>query len=299
MNNGQGSGFADLHVHTTYSDGLFTPEEVIQRAIKLGLGCVAITDHDCVNGISPSVKEAEGKDIEVVPGVEISAARGDKEIHILGYFIDWKDSALVDVFRRMQKNRIERMRKILALLREDGVEIDEASVLAAAKSGTVGRLHLARIMLEQKAVRNTNEAFDRYIGDGKPCSVKHERLDYRKAIKIIRDAGGVPVLAHPGTMDEDKDISDLVEAGIRGIEVFHTKHRRSANDKYLKLAEDNGLLVTGGSDCHGMGPGRILIGKITVDHDTVELLREESKKIRKENKRVIISEDKTRKEGYE
>ncbi|MEA3489681.1 MAG: PHP domain-containing protein [Candidatus Omnitrophota bacterium] len=272
--------FVDLHVHTIYSDGMFSPGEVVKRAVEMGLRAVAITDHDCVEGILPSIEAAKGTGLEIVPGVEISAAKGGSEIHILGYFIDWKDPFLVVIFRRMRENRVERMRSMVSLLCGQGIDIDIEEVLTSAPAGTVGRLHLARVMLESGVVRDLNEAFDRYIGNGKSCHVKHERLDYGKAIDIIRKAGGVPVLAHPGTMGNDEDIPDYVKAGLRGIEVYHSKHRPSVNDRYIKIANEYDLLKTGGSDCHGMGVGEVLLGRVKVGYEVVEKLKEEAEKIR-------------------
>ncbi|MFH1552408.1 MAG: PHP domain-containing protein [Candidatus Omnitrophota bacterium] len=279
------NGYADLHVHTAYSDGMFSPEKVVQKAVELELSAVAITDHDCVEGISPSIEAAAGTGLEIVPGVEISAAKGDTEIHILGYFIEWQDPSLLKTFKKMKQSRIDRMKKMLCLLRENGINISEEKVFLEVSEGTAGRLHLARVMVEENIVRDIKEAFDRYIGDGKSCHVKHERLDYRKAIEMIRKAGGVPVLAHPGTMGKDDDIPSFVQAGLKGIEVFHTKHRSGVNDKYFNLAKKYNLLITGGSDCHGMGPGKILIGKIKVGYEVVEDLRQEAEKIREEQAR--------------
>ena len=276
------TGYADLHVHTSYSDGMLTPQEVVEKAEVLKLKAIAITDHDCIEGIDPAIKAARGTSLEVVPGVEISAAVEDKEIHILGYFIDWKKSPIVDTLTKMKANRVERMEKILSLLKKQGLEISEEKVFGTLKEGTVGRLHLARIMVEQRMVRNIHEAFDRYIGDGKPCHIKHKRLDFSKAIKLIRDSGGVPVIAHPGTMGYDKYFPIYIEKGLRGVEAFHSKHNLIMNNKYVRLAKKYGLLVTGGSDCHGMGPGKILIGKTTVSCEILNELREEAKRIKAE-----------------
>ena len=269
-----------MHVHTTYSDGVFSPGKVVQKALELELRAVAITDHDCVSGILPAVEAAMGTALEIIPGVEISAAKNETEIHILGYFIDWQDPFLLEIFRKMQENRVERMKKMVHLLRLQGIDIDMDKVFAEVSGGTAGRLHLARVMTEENITRDEQEAFDRYIGNGKPCHVGHKRLDYQKAIDMIRKAGGVPVLAHPGTMGKDEYIPSYVRAGLRGIEVFHSKHRPPANDKYLTLAREHDLLVTGGSDCHGMKRGRILMGRVRIGYEVVEDLRKEAKKIR-------------------
>jgi 3',5'-nucleoside bisphosphate phosphatase len=277
---GGGPGTADLHVHTTFSDGMLTPAQVVDLALGMGMSAIAITDHDCIEGIAPAMDAARGTDLEIVPGVEISAAIREDEIHILGYFVDWRKGPLEETLQKVKINRVKRMEKIIALLGESGIRVDEDKVFGTMPEGTVGRLHLARIMVEGGLVRNVKEAFDRYIGDGKPCGVRHDRIDFTRAINIIRDSGGVPVIAHPATMGKDEYLPDYVRAGIRGMEAFHIKHRKSVNKKYLDLAERYDLIVTGGSDCHGMGPDKILLGKVTVGREVVEKLREESEKIR-------------------
>jgi predicted metal-dependent phosphoesterase TrpH len=277
---GSDKGLVDLHVHTMYSDGTYTPEEVIQKAAELNLKAVAITDHDCVDGISPAIDASKGTGIEVVPGIEISAVKDDVEIHVLGYFIDWQSAPLTELLNKIRVNRVERMRKMVGLLRDAGMDINVDKVFESAPEGTIGRLHLARIMDEEGLVSDTKEAFDKYIGNGKPCHVPHERLDYTRAIDIIKKAGGVPVLAHPGTMGEDEFLPDYVKAGMRGIEVYHSDHETPESEKYLKKAREFGLIVTGGSDCHGTRKGKVLIGKVMLGYEVVEELREEAKKIR-------------------
>ena len=273
---------ADLHIHTTFSDGVLTPAEVVEKALEMGLGAIAVTDHDCVEGLPYAMEAAMGKPIEIVPGIEISAAAGEFEIHILGYFIDYKDQKLLDILEKMKKNRVERVKNILGLLRKEGFDLDEKLVFGSFVDGTIGRMHLARIMVESGFVSNSHEAFDKYLGSGKPCCLSHVRLDFTEAISIIRAAGGVPVLAHPGTMGNDKLFSEYAAAGLKGVEAYHIKHKSAEIERYLAIAEKFGLIVTAGSDCHGMATGRILMGRVTTGIETVDILREESKKIREQ-----------------
>ncbi len=278
-------GRADLHVHTIYSDGLLHPAVIVEKAVELGLKAIAITDHDCIDGIDEAIRAASGKDIEIIPGVEMSAAIGDDEMHILGYFVDRKDIVFSSALDRIRAGRIIRMGKMIDALRGKGFEIDLEELLANNEKSTIGRLHLARAMVEKGYVRTFKEAFDYYIGDGKCCQVNHERLDYKVAIDLIQNAGGVPVLAHPGAYGRDEQLDSYVEAGLKGIEVYHSEHKDHEVKKYLKVAEDNDLVVTGGSDCHGREfRGKILLGVITVEMDVVEKLRACAEGIRNEKK---------------
>lgn len=271
---------ADLHVHTVYSDGMFHPHEVVETALKLGLKAIAITDHDCVEGVEPTIECARGSDLEVIPGIEMSAAVDDREVHLLGYFIDRNNKLLLKKLEEMKENRITRIRKMIALLNGKGIDIAEKEVFDTVDKGIVGRLHLAYVMKEKGLVETTNEAFNKFIGDGKPCYVKHEHFDYVLAIRMILDAGGVPALAHPGLAKLDGRIPEFVEKGLRAIEVYHSEQKTFHNERYLKLAKKYSLIPTGGSDCHGLRKGEILMGTVKVGMDIVETLREESRVIR-------------------
>lgn len=271
---------ADLHIHTHHSDGTFTPEEVVRRAKSLGLSAISITDHDTVAGVS-AAKAAAGQDLEVIPGVELTAAfqgagpSQDRELHILGYFLRWEDPSFVDFLTRMQAYRLQRIQAMIARLREEGaaaVTLEEVRSVAGA--GTLGRPHLAQVLVSRGIVSSLQQAFDRYLGDNAPCFVKGAPLTVPKAVQIIQAAGGTAVLAHPHRIVKDSWIPGLVAAGIQGIEAYHSEQSAPVAKRYEKIAREHQLLVTGGSDCHGFrkskGP---LIGSVTVPYAAVERLK--------------------------
>ena len=272
--------YADLHVHTFFSDSTFSPEEVVDTALEKGLSAVAVTDHDCVDGIAPAAAHAAPSGLEIVPGIELAVEKSGREVHILGYFIDWQAQWLRDTLARLQKSRVDRVYKIVELLKKQGIALDPETVFKIAGRGAVGRLHIAFALLKTKNIRYINEAFSKYIGFMKPCYVPHIKMSPEEAIGIIRRSGGVPVLAHPKTTKNDSLIPEFAAAGLRGIEAYHTDHGKAEEKKYKKIAEKNGLLITGGSDCHGIGKGRVLIGTVMVDYGLVEKLKQESVKIR-------------------
>lgn len=272
--------YADLHIHTYFSDSTFSPEEVADCAHKKGLAAIAICDHDCVDGIAPCAEAASSLDIEVIPGIELTVEKEDAEIHILGYCIDWEDSAFRQKLKTLQDARVERVYRIAELLKKEGIEISPEEVVRLAGRGSVGRLHIAKEMLKTGKVKNFKEIFEKYIGFMKPCYVSNVRFTPKEAIKFILGVGGVPVLAHPYTMGKDEYIPELVGYGLKGIEVYHTDHKAAAEKHYKEIAEKDGLIITGGSDCHGMGKGRVLIGTVRVPYDIVDRLKEEAARIR-------------------
>lgn len=272
--------FADLHVHTFYSDSTFSPEEVVACAHDKGLDGIAICDHDSVEGVVPCKKLGEEMGIEVIPGIELTVESSDTEIHILGYFMDYEAPWFVKKLKEMQGLRIERMRKMVEKLNTEGIDVRIENVMKVSGRGTVGRLHLAKAMLETGKVPTFREAFDKYIGFKKSCYVSSIRFTPKEAIETLRKAGGVPVLAHPYVMGTDEPIAELIGYGLRGIEVYHTDHKPSVVKHYESLAREHGLIATGGSDCHGLGKGRILLGGVRVPYTTVEALRQEALRIR-------------------
>lgn len=272
--------FADLHVHTFYSDSTFSPEEVVACACDKGLDGIAICDHDSVDGIAPCRKLGQDMGIEIIPGIELTVEKTDTEIHILGYFMDYEEGWLVKKLKEMQKARVERMRKMVDKLNAEGIGVRAEDVMKASGRGTVGRLHLAQAMLRTGKVPSFKDAFDKYIGFGRPCYVSSMRFTPKEAIEILMKAGGVPVLAHPYVSGTDEYIPELVGYGLRGIEVYHTDHKPSMVRRYESLAKEYGLIPTGGSDCHGLGKGRVLLGGVRVPYATVEALREESDRLK-------------------
>jgi len=271
---------ADLHVHTDFSDGTFPPERVIEEVKKKSIDCIAICDHDCIDGLEPAIDAAKKEGIELIPGIELTAEKNGSEIHMLGYCIDWKNKDLLSLIERMQQIRVRRIHDMIKKLKTLGVDIKTEDVFKLSKRGSIGRLHLACAIYNSGYTRYVSEAFRRYIGDRDPCYVGKFNLTPYEAINAILKAGGVPVLAHPGVMGRDDFITDYIKHGLRGLEVYHSDHSASTVSHYLKLAEALGLLVTGGSDCHGLGKGKILMGRITIDYRLVEELKRAADKIK-------------------
>ena len=266
---------ADLHLHTHHSDGTFPPQEVVRRAKSLGLTTISVTDHDTVAAL-PAARAAAGKELEILAGVELTAISHGRELHILGYGFREEDPALRGYLEQAQSRRRGRIQLMIDQLKERGIEVTLQEVERVAGEGnSVGRPHLAEVMVKKRAVHSLNEAFDRYIGDHAPCFVKQAVLTAAGAARLIREAGGVAVLAHPHRMVEDHWIPDLAAAGIEGIEVYHSDHDPSVTEHYRRIAQEQGLLMTGGSDCHGFrraqGP---LIGTVKVPDSCLENLKQ-------------------------
>jgi predicted metal-dependent phosphoesterase TrpH len=262
----------DLHVHTTFSDGDMTPAEVVEYAKGLGLAGVAITDHDEVAGVDAAL-EAAGRDFEVISGVELSTSDGKCDIHILGYLIDTRDEELLKYLEIFRDARRKRGIRMVGRLQEMGVDIGVDEVLEKAGGGAVGRPHIAAALVENGAVDSVETAFKRYIGFNSPAYVAKYQLKPSDAFRLIRQAGGVGALAHPGTTRRDDLITDFMAEGMRAIEVYHPKHSENDIKRYLRLAEKLGLVVTGGSDSHGTRNKKLQIGAYTVPRSVLEQLK--------------------------
>lgn len=265
--------FADLHLHTIYSDGTYTPEKLIADAFKQDLSCVSITDHDTVSGIALTVEEGRKKNIEVLPGIELTTEFEGTEVHILGYLFDYQSELLAKKLEILNKNRIERVYKITDKLKDLGINLDPEAVFNLAKGGSPGRLHIARAMAASGLVGSTYEAFKKYIGDKCPAYVAGFRLSPQEGIGLIRNIGGIAVLAHPYVITRDDLILQFVDFGLMGIEVYYPEHSQSMINFYLQQAKQYGLLVTGGSDCHGEAKPEIKLGSIKIPYDLVEKLK--------------------------
>lgn len=266
--------FADLHLHTLFSDGTYTPGQLISESAKCGLSAIAVVDHDTVRGIGPAIEAAKPKKIEVIPGIELSAEYEGLEVHILGYLIDYKNKELMERLNILKKNRIERVYKIIEKLKDMGVTLDPETIFNLSKQGTVGRLHIARAMVAEGKVNSVFEAFQKYIGDKCPAYVLGFKFSPDEAIKLIKDAGGISVLAHPYSLNNDDFIIKFIDYGLMGLEVYYPEHSQSMINFYKNLATKHNLLITGGSDCHGKAKPEIKIGSIKIPYDLVEKMKE-------------------------
>ena len=272
------SKIVDLHIHTKLSDGTFSPEKVVECAKAKGLSAIAITDHDSCAGIAPAIIAGKDLQIEVIPGVELSAEIEEESIHILGYFIDWQNESFVKKLDELTALRVDRAKEILRKLKEHDIELSEEALLRLSGSGSVGRLHIAKLMAKKGFVSSIHEAFRKYISNSGPCYVKNSKLTPKEAVSMIKDVGGIPVLAHPKTICiENRSIEDIIKElvcdGIQGIEVFYPDHSKKDEVEFQRLAEKYNLAITGGSDCHGLAKKNVLIGKIKVPYELVEKLR--------------------------
>jgi len=281
----------DLHVHTNKSDGTFSPEEAVDYACTLGLSAIAITDHDTVLGIQPAMVRGDKYGIEVIPGIEISAEwveNGEElEVHMLGYFIDYRNSSFQKRLYELSCLRMKRAEIILGKLRGRNIKIDMEELkefLQPSEAGTpwVGRLHIAQAMVKKGCVKSINRAFDQYIGNGKCCYVPKHQLTPEGAVQMIKEMNGLAVIAHPGLLNQDFSASlirRLVKNGLDGIEIYYPEHSPTTVRNMEALAVENNILATGGTDCHGFAKGNILMGTIDVPYELLEKMKERHSRV--------------------
>lgn len=242
----------DLHMHTTASDGQLDPAGLVDAVNAAGIRVFSVTDHDTVDGL-PAV-EARARDLHLtlVPGIELSAYWKKVEWHILGYYLDRTDRPLLAFLRGTREARRTRLQGMVDRLWTMGMPVNPQEVMALARDGNVGRPHLARVLVQRGFVGSTDEAFDRYLGAGKSAYVPRPDVSVPDAIRVVHEAGGLASLAHPGLHARDEAISELAAAGLDALEVYHANHSPGLTAHYRKLAKRLGLLVTGGSDFHGV-----------------------------------------------
>jgi len=275
---------ADLHLHTTASDGRLTPQELVQKAVELKLDVIAITDHDSVEGIPPALEAAKSfTQLMVIPGVEINTDVPKGEVHILGYFIDYRDPGLNRTLEELRNSRNERGKKMVARLAEIGINIDWGRVQELAGGGSIGRPHIAQAMLEQGCVSSLREAFTKYIGRNGPAYVERKKLTPIEAVKVVLDANGLPVLAHPADIEKlEPFLLQLKKAGIVGIEIYYNGYNPKTIAQLKRFAQKLDLIACGGSDYHGLGEYiGADIGSVNLPGESVEQLISLSKQKRR------------------
>lgn len=243
----------DLHIHSTCSDGTQTPEEIVAEAIRKRLSAIAVADHDTVQGVLPAIAAARGSDLTVIPACEISTEYEKAEVHILGYFIELDNEELTAKFRYVREARRLRGDEIVGKLRTLGVDVTIDDVLAQSGGVSLGRPHVAQALVAKGYVSDPQEAFDRFLGRGKPAYVPRYKLSPFEAVAAVKAARGCAVLAHPALGVPDSIIIALIDAGIEGLEAYHHHHSAADTARILRIAEEQGLLVTGGTDSHGPG----------------------------------------------
>ena len=265
---------ADLHLHTNFSDGTFTPEELAAHAKRHDLHAIALTDHDTMEGCARTAAACRDAGIQFVPASELTAEQDGIELHLLGYFLDSENETLKEQLTKFQEVRQNRIHEITERLRGLGVQLEAESVFRLANCRAPGRPHVARAMVQEGYVGSLDEAFERFLKKGKPAWAPKYKMYAFEAIELIHHAGGLAVLAHPGLSRADETIGALIRSGLDGLECFHTKHSTYVTEHYLELAEQHGLAVTGGSDCHGMSKGKPLIGTLKIPYEYVEWLEQ-------------------------
>jgi hypothetical protein len=276
--------YADLHLHTNFSDGTFSPERVVMEANRLGFAAIAITDHDILDGIEPALSAGDQYGVEIIPGVELSAESDGEEIHILGFCMDWRDRQFRQKLQEFRESRRTRAMRIVDKLNQLGIDIEYDDVLKRADSTSIGRPHVATALVEKGHVATASEAFYRFLGDDRPAYVAKQRLSPAEAITMILNVGGVPVLAHPGILRQNI-VPELVSSGLMGLEAFHPYHTVELSDYYCDLAKQYNLLITGGSDCHGLAKGKMAMGSVRLPYEYVDAMKKARRALCGENAR--------------
>lgn len=281
---------SDLHIHTNYSDGVFTPEKVIDAAINANLDVIALTDHDNVLAYDvatdyvKTLKEEGKKTIELIRGIEVNTLQKGCEVHILGYFMDVENNDFKELIKVQQHARVKQAKEIVSLLnKKEGIHIKYEDIKKqVAPGGSIGRPHIAKAITNAGGTNSVMEAYAKYINDNSSVYVKRKTVSPQDAVEIIYDAGGIPVIAHPHDLDSAAGlIKDLMHYGLRGVEAYHRKHSPAIVEYFSSMAEELGLIVTGGSDFHApnMMNGQIILGKNFIPEWVYDKLIEEKQRL--------------------
>lgn len=269
----------DLHSHTTASDGQHSPDELLALAAKAGITTLAVTDHDTVAGLDACAVAAQRHGIRLICGIEVSAYLGKKEIHVLGHFVDPKESGLASFGERLKGERRARMEQMVAKMQALSYPVTMDHVLAIAGDGHLARPHLARALVELKYCSSTKDAFDRFLKDGGPAAVPRFDVTVKQAVDLIRGAGGAATVAHPGVSRVERfELEEMAKAGLAGLEVEHSDHPPSLREKFYKWTSELNLVATSGSDFHGekVAPGRHF-GKVSMAPEALAALEQRAR----------------------
>lgn len=247
--------FSDLHIHSNFSDGLLAPRDIVYYAIRSGIKCISITDHDTIDSQYEIDQYFRCNEIIAIPGIELSTEYKNREVHILGYFIDIENNNIKQTLNEIKQTREDRAKLIVDKLNNLGIDLVFEEIETSKQYTAIGRMHIAKLLVEKGIVRNSKEAFQKFLIQDKPAYVQRTKINYKKALSLILEAGGVPVLAHPGELYKGLNVEEIVREfkvyGLRGIEVFHPAHDAKKKSQYYNLATKYSLLISGGSDCHG------------------------------------------------
>ncbi|ABB23331.1 PHP domain-containing protein [Pelodictyon luteolum] len=265
---------ADLHIHTKCSDGIHTPEEIVDKAASAGLSAISITDHDSVAGIDKAKPSASAKGIELIPGVEMSSTYKGYDIHVLGYFFDHRHPALTGYLDHCRHLRTERAERMVGKLAKMGVKIGLDQIILKAQNGSVGRPHIAAVLQDGGYVKSFSEAFSKYLGAHSPAYVKSIETHPAEVIRLINEAGGLSFLAHPAQSAPDEILKQLITVGLDGIEIVHPSHDSYKQNYYREIANEYFMLFSGGSDYHGLKDrDDDTFGRVTIPGDWVEKMK--------------------------
>jgi len=279
---------ADLHIHTTCSDGQLSPEEVIELAVDKKLTSVSITDHDTFEAYHIAKPFADEFGIDLIPGVEVTTVYKGRESHILAYYFDTETNYFAEFLSRQKNSRIDRIKNIVQTLQSRKIDVTYNEVWAEAAGANLGRPHIAKVLISKGYVSGFKEAFDLYLSNDKLGEIENSYPDSEEAIQMIKNVGGAAVLAHPGSLYSSEEVQEFIEFGIDGIECIHPSHNWRRQQYYSELCESRSLLKTGGSDYHGsLEIGHSNIGVITISDKNVQSM----KRMTDQRKKTILIKD--------